>query len=303
MIFLLLAILCSASINVCFKISENRPDGNSKAVSTLNQATAAIVSFIFMGGGKLFSLKWLTDMTYEWTNVFSSSGNRFSDSGSLGYALLVAVLGGLFSYFGLIILQNCTRKNGTVMTIAFNKLGLLVPIIFSMIFFHEKATGLQIVGMLLAVFAIMLIYFKKEAADVITSPLLLIGTLFCGGFYDFISKIYEARGSEYGQTVFVFWIFLISTAIALIAFLKSENRNINKGDIFFGCLTGVIIQLISKFLLKAISVLPSVIVFTIFSVGVIVTVNIVNLLVFKEKLSKRQYIATSLMLAACLLLS
>jgi len=300
MIFLLIATLCTTSLNILFKISANKKS-NSYAVSTFNCLSATLVSYIFIFGQKIFNISWFGAFSAEFSGLIST-GTKFSSEASPAFAIIIAILAGIISYICIYILQLSTARNGTAMTITFNKVGVMIPAILSVVFFKETPHAIQIVGVAIAMLAIVMVYFKKEETNVITLKAALFGTMFFGGFLDFISKVYEYYGAEQFQGLFVFYLYLFSTILAVIAMMK-KNRSIKVSDILFGLLTGIPTQFISIFLLKSLTTVPAFIAFPLYSVGAILLVNIINLIFFKEKLSKRQYAAIGMLIVATVLLT
>ena len=71
----------------------------------------------------------------------------------------------------------------------------------------------------------------------------------------------------------------------------------------FGILLGVPNYFSASFLLKALNDIPAVIAFPTFSVATVVVISMTGLLVFKEKLSKKQWIGMGLILIALVLLN
>ena len=71
----------------------------------------------------------------------------------------------------------------------------------------------------------------------------------------------------------------------------------------FGALLGIPNFFSTKFLLMALGDLPAVIVYPTFSAGTILVVTVAGLLLFKEKLGKRQLLAMSVILLALILLN
>lgn len=108
MIYLLLAIGCSALTMIMLKLSATGDDGNRHAVTFINQTTAFVVSLFFLGG-TFFSKDWIPALVSEAPTVFSGA-SKFSENGSCGYAILVAVLGGLISYLAYFMLTLSTEK-------------------------------------------------------------------------------------------------------------------------------------------------------------------------------------------------
>ena len=65
-------------------------------------------------------------------------------------------------------------------------------------------------------------------------------------------------------------------------------------DVLIGIGVGIPNQLTTLLLLRAAAFLPAYIVYPTYSAGLIIIVNIINYLAFKETLSKKQYIATGI---------
>ncbi|MGE5677555.1 MAG: EamA family transporter [Pseudomonadota bacterium] len=293
MIYLIFAILCSTSLNVIFKLSEKN-GSNRLAVTLFNFAGASLISLVAVGRSAASDPGWLS--------AFFSGFSGLIPLTSSILALLLGFLNG-FLYFGAFyVLQLSTSRNGSAMTATFNKLGVMVPAILSVIFFHEIPRPLQIVGVLVALLAILIIYLKKEENSVITLKLALFATFFFGGFADFTSKVFQVYGLEKYQSMFLFFTFFFSLLITGV-FMLAKDRRIKPTDIIFGLISGVPSQLISLFLLHALSTVPAFVLFPLYSVGVILVVNIINLIFFKEKLTVRQFAAIGLIVAAVVLLN
>jgi len=298
--FLIFAILCSTSLNILFKFSEKN-ESNRLAVNFFNFVGATIISLIFVSKQAASDAEWLPVF-------FSGLGQASAESGNFALitpsalTLLIGFING-FLYFGAFyVLQVSTSRNGSAMTATFNKLGVMVPAVLSILFFHEVPELLQIVGVFVALLAIMIIYFKKEENSIITLKTALFGTFFLGGFADFTSKIYQVYGREDFQNLFLLFTFLLSLIITGI-FMLVKDRRIKRTDIIFGLIAGVPSQFISLFLLNALTSIPAFVVFPLYSVGVILVVNIINLLFFKEKLTIRQFAAIGLIVVAVVLLN
>ena len=300
MVYLLIAVLCTTSLNVIFKVSESK-NSNRYAVTSFNCLSAMIISYIFIFGQKVFDTSWFSALFSEFSGVVSS-GTKFSATASPAFAILLAILGGVVTYICLYILQLSTARNGSAMTITFNKVGVMIPAILSVIFFREVPRAMQIIGVVIAILSIVMVYFKKEETSIITLRIALFGTLFFGGFLDFISKIYEFYGTEEFQGLFIFYLYVFSSIMSFIAMMK-KDRKIKRSDVIFGLITGIPMMFISTFLLKSLSTVPAFIVFPLYSVGAILLVNLINLFVFKEKLTKQQFAAIGMMLVATVFLN
>jgi drug/metabolite transporter (DMT)-like permease len=300
MIFLALAILCSTSLNIIFKLSE-KSGSNRLAVNFFNFVGATIISVIFVSKQIISDTEWLPAF-------FSGLGQAAAESSKLvlvtpsAFTLFIGFING-FLYFGAYyVLQLSISRNGSAMSATFNKLGVMIPAILSVLFFHEIPGVMQIVGVFVASLAIMIIYLKKEESSVVTLKAALLGTFLFGGFSNFTSKIYQVYGTEDFQNLFILFTFVFSLIFSGILMLVKDRR-IKHMDVIFGLAAGIPSQFISLFLLLALTSIPAFVVFPLFSVGVILIINIINLMFFKEKLTTRQFAAIGLIIAAVVLLN
>ena len=85
--------------------------------------------------------------------------------------------------------------------------------------------------------------------------------------------------------------------------MMAKNRNFSLKDAVVGGVTGIPNTFILYFSIKAVESLPAYIVFPAYSAGVILVVNVVNYLLFKEKLSKEEKIATVMVAVALILIN
>ena len=126
--------------------------------------------------------------------------------------------------------------------------------------------------------------------------------LILAGIGDVVSKFHEQWGSLDLSEAFLFYIFF-TACILCLAVTAYKKQKIGLWEIFFGILVGVPNYLSSKFILIALNYLPAVVVFPTFSVGCIVVVTLAGLLLFKEKLTKRQATALGMIMVALAMLN
>ena len=94
---------------------------------------------------------------------------------------------------------------------------------------------------------------------------------------DMMSKLFDEFGQDSYKERFVFYGFVISSVIALVLCLV-KNRHVTPKDMLMGVMLGVPNQLTILFQLKAVGELPAYLVYPCFSAGVILAVNVVNVI-------------------------
>ena len=277
MVFLCLAVLSSCAIALLMRLSAEKVSAKLSMLG-VNYLICALLSAGYAG----FDL-----ICPEVPGFFATVG--------------LGILGGILYLVAFIQLQWNTVRNGIVLSSVFMKLGLLVPMLLSVLFFHELPTWLQIIGFCLALAAIVLINAKKEKAGG-RFHWELLALLLLGGGADAISKVYEVLGTEALSNQFLFYIFAVALALcAVLVVYKKERPGMR--EIFFGAAIGIPNFFSSKFLLLALGDLPAVVVYPSFSVATMLITTLVGVFFFKERLTKFQWLALAVIVAALVLLN
>lgn len=277
MLYLLLAILCSSLLSIIMRLSE-RHIGENVSMLAFNYVICTILSLIYSG-----------------------VGNIFPNEEGIGLTLGMGLINGFLYLGGFVLLQVNVKRNGVVMSTTFMKLGLLVPMVFSVFLFGERMDAMQIIGFALAVISIVLINFEKEETTMqFKTGLILL--LLVGGMADGMSKVFEEVGNEALSSQFLLFTFGMACLLCWGLVIYKKER-LQKYHIIYGVLIGVPNFFAAKFLLKSLQTLPAVIAYPTFSVSTIIVVSLAGVCFFKEKLGKRQWIAIGGILVALVLLN
>lgn len=213
----------------------------------------------------------------------------------------LGVVNGVLYLASFILLQRNVRRSGVVLPATFMKLGLLVSIAVSVFLFREIPSLMQTLGFLLAVAAIILINYQKEAGRP-GFKMGLVWLLLCGGMADAMSKIYEEIGWAELAPHFLFFTF--ATALPLCTLLMvRQGQRMGKWEAVFGLLIGIPNFFSSKFLLRALEDIAAVVAYPVYSVATILVVTLTGVLLFRERLKKGQWLGLAMILAALVLLN
>lgn len=277
MIYLLLAILSSTGVAVFSRLGSGRAK-NRIAMVAFNYLACSVTGFSFM----------------RTTDVFPAAQG-------LGTAIAMAVVGGAMYLMGFLLLQYNISENGVVLPATFQKLGVIVPTFAALIIFREAPTVLQAVGFAAALLAIPMMQGRTDDGKK-KNLLSLVALMLAGGSVDALGKFYEEWGNPAIKDHYLFYVFFCAFVYALILCLLRRER-ITRMDALFGVLVGVPNYLCSRFLLLSLSSVPAVVAYPTFSVGTIVTVTLIGVLFFRERLSRRQLAAMAVILGALVLLN
>lgn len=277
MLYLIFAIASSAMVSVFMRISEKKVKHNI-AMLVSNYLMCSILAGAFSGIG-----------------VLGQADAQFGITVAMG-----TVNGGL--YLGsFLLLQRNVRDNGVVLSATFMKLGLLVTLAVSVFVYREVPTLFQVLGTGIALAAILIINGRKESGTG-TNRLGLVWLLLCGGMADAMSKIFAESGVPGQESLFLFCTFA-TALIFCTACMLAKGQRLGKWELLFGMLVGIPNFFSSQLLLRALEELAAVVVYPVYSVGGILAVTVAGVLLFRERLSRRQWLALGLILAALVLLN
>lgn len=276
-LYLVLAIISSAMIAIVMRISSDKVKANISMLA-VNYLTCLLLAAVY-------------------TNFKIAP----SDTSSLPITLTMGAFNGLLYLLGFVLLQYNTQKNGVVLSSVFMKLGLLVPIALSVFLFKEVPTILQAIGFVLALGAIILINYKK-GTKFSASNLPLILMLLSSGSGDAMSKVFEVYGQAKNADLFLLYTFISAFLLCtLLVIYRKECPD--KYALLYGVLVGVPNFFSAKFLLMSLSHMNAVIAYPTFSVGTILSVTLIGIIFFKERLRKSQWIALIIILSALVMLN
>lgn len=284
MLFLILAILSSASMALVLKCFRNQT-GNRYGILLGNYLTCIVISFLMLPEKRL---------------VLHGSG----------VTLLCGIIGGVFFVAALVCMQSSIRKNGATLTSAFARLGLIVTLIVSFVLFHDRPAPLQYVGIGFALAALAVLRTgsgftagKKRAA--LGFGLLLL-TLLASGGADVMAKVFAQYGSAAEDSLYFFYLFSTAALICVVLSLfeaKHHKKHIVLKEFASGILVGLPNFYSSYLLLLALEALPAFLAYPIYSTGTILLVMLVSALLFRERLTKKQLPGILLIFAAIVLLT
>ena len=300
-----LALSCSASIALLFARSE-RLNLNRYAVTSINYAVAAAAGIATGIGSGAFSYKAWSVAAFidEFPQVVLASEGRFSPPAGAVWALLIGLVTGWLFVTAFLLYQLNVRQNGPSLSGMFGKLGILLPVLLSLLVWREFPGALQWTGIALALAALMLpsLVARRSAAVRSRRPGMLI-LLFLGmGLAEFSNKLFEAYAPAHLAPLFLTVLFC-SALIASILLRGSKGGRIGRREIIFGCAVGVPNLFSSFFLIRALRVIPAAVAFPFYSVGSMLLIVLGGGLLFRERLQRSDYIGVTLAALALILLS
>lgn len=298
MFFLALAVACSLSIAVLFKVAERR-DLDRTALLTVNYAAAAALAVVLQG-------------------VDPAEGVT---PGLVG----LGVVQGVLFIAGFWLFSLAIRTAGMGLAAGVMRLSVVVPFVASWLIWDEVPGALQLVGLALAGAAFFLV--ARPAAEPPgklgpptdeESPaaeptgtggtVLLLGLLFLsGGFVDVNMKVFqETFGGAVPIATFLLFVFGVAFAVGAVAVAWTGVRTGRwpRGEVLaWGVGLGVVNYGSAEFLLRALEDVPGPVAFPANSVAIVFGAALIGRAVWQERLSRANVAGLALAGAALVLLA
>ncbi len=278
MFALFMRIASSTVITLIMRFSDKKTS-NNMAMFMANYAVCSILSYYYMGGIPVF----------------------VQEEG-LGFTVGIGIISGIWYLVSFLFMQWNMRENGVVLSSTFNRLGVLVPTIMAMVVFKESPKMVQIIGILIALVAIVLMQFEKDNLQAGGKKIWLVVMLLSSGFCDSLTNIYDKVGNPVLKDNYLLYTFFVALICATILTIKEKNK-ISKWDLFYGFIIGVPNYYSSKFMFEALKTVPAVIAYPVSSVGTILAICVGSVILFKEKVSNQKKFALVLVMVAMALLN
>lgn len=279
MIYLLFSVLASTTIFVIFKLFGRFKIKILHAI-VVNYIIACVSGLVAFEG----SLQLATLPEFEW----------------FYYAI---GLGGVFICVFILMALTTQRSGLSVVSVA-TKMSLIIPIVFGLLYYKEDLGILKFIGIMLALIAVYLASAKENSsAELKNSSLLLPLLVFLGsGVIDTSIKFLEdAFVAENDVPLFSSTIFGAAAIIGLLVLFFQMIRGKFKFEfknIIAGIALGVPNYFSIFFLVKALrsGLLDSSGIFTINNVLIVIVSTVLGIVLFSEKLGRKNWLGIDLAL-------
>ncbi|WP_223033235.1 DMT family transporter [Hanstruepera marina] len=285
MIYLLFSILSSTAIFVLFKLFDKYRINTLQAI-VVNYVTASIL------GLTLSSKPFNISETLESDWFFGAFG-----------------LGMLFIFI-FNIMAIVSQRNGLSVASVATKMSVVIPVIFGIYIYGESTSLQKLLGIILALAAVVLVSIKPKSNVRLKNKLLLPFLLFLGsGIIDTSIKYIETYFIEvngiplFSATIFGF--AAITGLFVLIVKKLKGHLKFNKLSFIGGFVLGFVNYASIYYLLKALDheSLESSTIFTVNNVAIVMLSGLIGLILFKEKLSTKNWLGVGVAILSILLVT
>ena len=225
---------------------------------------------------------------------------------SYGMAILFALVTASAQFFQLLGMSYGSMS----FTILFAYLSMLIPTMFGVVYYGQPVNAMQIVGLVFMIVTLVLSVDTKGNSKASLKWIVVVSCCFFAyGFVGVCQQIHQS--SEYANELigFLLWTFIFSTILFGIIFLftplkigEKRGFSVKSKETFMVLGTGVMTGILNHLGLYLSGKLPSILFFPICNGGVLVLSSIAALVIFREKLTKRQLTGVVFGIASVLLL-
>jgi drug/metabolite transporter (DMT)-like permease len=287
MLFLVISILCSVSIILVFKFF---------VTFRVHTFTAIVYNYIVA-----CLLGWLLLIDPpRIAHIFQSQW--------LPLALIIGILFILMFF----VIAITTQRVGITPTAISGRLSVVLPILFSIIYFNETLNVLKVTGLVLAIPALALSIFKKRKNRVHLHPqflylplLLFLGTGIIDSLVKLSQEVYIPDDEILLFSTVLFGVSALSGLLFKAIFRTDLDRFLLRRNIVWGFILGIVNLGSLYFLIMALNLAPfdSSVIFGMNNMGIVLLSVFAGVLFFREKLSIINWIGIGISVVAIFVLS
>ena len=280
--YLILAILCSTGVFVSMRLFERFHIENHQALMW-NYAVAAAAGFL-MAPTESYDLS-LTAMPW----------------------FKLSLLTGFWFIFTYLLMTYSSQRSGVTITSLSSKLSVVIPTLCGIFIFHEKLNAIAICGILLAIIALYLVVGGKSRNEKHHSGWVLPLLIFFGtGIGDMLMKFTERLNKSDDMTFMIAFIYLIAMLFGIGIVVRDGILKKTKWQ-WKSLLGGLGLGLVNYFstycMYQGMRCFDNVVLFPIYNIGVVSCTALAGWLLFKERLTWKNYLGLGLAIAAVILIS
>jgi drug/metabolite transporter (DMT)-like permease len=243
--------------------------------------------------------------------AFPVSSSTFGESWFKWSLLMGLMFVSIFNIVGF-----SAQKMGVAITSVANKLSLVIPFIFSIYLYNEEATSLKIVGVIIALAAVVLTCLPSSKGmepsgkpfhvmDLWLPVVLFISSGLLDTLIKYVEQTELNEANRNAYLITSFGVAAVFGSIALIVMLLTGKMKFDKRSIAAGIMIGVpnyfsiwcLVQVLKEYQGNSSAIFP------INNMGIVLFSTVAAWILFKEQLSKLNWLGIVLSIAAIALIA
>jgi drug/metabolite transporter (DMT)-like permease len=221
----------------------------------------------------------------------------------------LSILTGFWFIFTYLLMTASTQRSGVTITSLSSKLSVVLPTLAGVVLFSERLNFVATMGIVLALVALFLVVGggKRDAINrVSTNRLLPILIFFGTGTGDILMKLTEQRNHGDNMSFMIAFIYFIAMLFGILIVAYDLIRDKSKWQ-WKNAIGGIglgVINFFSTFCVyHAMRCFDNVVLFPIYNIGVVSLTALTGWLLFKEKLTWKNYLGLAIAIIAVILIT
>ena len=221
----------------------------------------------------------------------------------------LSILTGFWFIFTYLLMTASTQRSGVTITSLSSKLSVVLPTLAGVVLFSERLNFVATMGIVLALVALFLVVGggKRDAINrVSTNRLLPILIFFGTGTGDILMKLTEQRNQGDNMSFMIAFIYFIAMLFGILIVAYDLIRGKSKWQ-WKNAIGGIglgVINFFSTFCVyHAMRCFDNVVLFPIYNIGVVSLTALTGWLLFKEKLTWKNYLGLAIAIIAVILIT
>jgi drug/metabolite transporter (DMT)-like permease len=199
--------------------------------------------------------------------------------------LALGLVGGIFYAGGMIMWMVAIRRSGIGTSTAALRMGVVWPVLVSMVFFSEVPSLYQSLGIALALVAILLVSLSGRLGDASTegsAVLLLLATWVIAGACFVTLKVFTEVSPKSEKDALLALIFG-SAFIISWGWVILRKRRFRRGDFASGSVFGFFNVTSNMLVLTGLQTVPGILAFPILNTGILFATGLLGVAVYGER--------------------
>ena len=283
MVYLILAIVCSTGVFVAMRLFERFKLDNHQAL---------MWNYVFAAGTGFLMCK-----------QFDKPAQLVAEPW-FGLSLLT----GFWFIFTYLLMTVSSQRSGVTVTSLSSKLSVVLPTLAGVVLFSEKLNLIATMGIVLALVALVLVVGGKSQTDKSNKInwLLPVFIFFGTGTGDILMKLTEQRNQGNNMSFMIAFIYFIALLFGILLVVSDLIRGKSKWQ-WKSALGGIGLGVINYFstycVYNAMRCFDNVVLFPIYNIGVVSLTALTGWLLFKEKLTWKNYLGLAIAIIAVILIT
>ena len=222
--------------------------------------------------------------------------------------VICAFFYGLMLVLALWLYTVALTKGKTGICATVYAFGFIIPTLSGAVFWNEKITLFGIFGILIIIPVLIISGTNKSEESKSTSKSYIIPltlAMLCSGGLGIVQKVHQKSQVANQRNALILLAFIFAFVVSLVFFLfmnKGENKISKRASVFCG-IVGVAFSICNMLNTYLAGALDSAVFFPLINIGSILSSLILGLIVYKEKITKKDAIVLALGLVAIILVN